>query len=66
MVRACECWQERKVGEKSRRKGSQKGSREREKKSLVSAKKAQRRPREIEGSSLKVRMVASSGPGGKR
>ena len=39
MTRACECWQERKVREKSRGKGNQKGGREREKKRLVSAKK---------------------------
>jgi hypothetical protein len=45
----------RKVREKSRRKGSQKGGKERKKKSLVLPKKAQRRPREIEGSSLQVR-----------
>jgi hypothetical protein len=39
LPRACECWQERKVREKSWSKGNQKGGREREKKSLVWAKK---------------------------
>jgi hypothetical protein len=33
--RACECWQERKVGEKNRRKGGPKGARERGKRSQV-------------------------------
>jgi len=47
--------------EKSWGKGNQKGGREREKKSLVSAKKGQRRPREIEGSNLSHQMGANGG-----
>jgi len=51
------------AGEKSQRgeqeKGNQKGNRGREKRSLVSPKKVQKEPRDLEGSSLQV---ASIGP----
>src|SRR5262249_4116775 len=55
--RACECWQERKVREKSRGKGNQKGGREREKKRLVSGKKDREDQEKSKVSNLWVRWV---------